>query len=210
METKKKPLLRTAHRQKKHEGMVHKILETARAIMREQGVAALSMQEIARRINLRAPSLYNYFNSKMDIYDALFRMGFRLYADHWNACCLESNSWQEYTQQAFACYLSFAKANPDLYQLCFERPVPGFVPSPESMQTSWDLLNQAYSQIGRFHESLDTNLPPQQCVDLLIAMMHGITAMHMSNEPELPAGEGRFGGLIPAAIEVFGKAWSRA
>ena len=30
---------------------------------------------------MRAPSLYNYFASKMDIYDALFRLGFTLWGE---------------------------------------------------------------------------------------------------------------------------------
>jgi hypothetical protein len=29
----------------------------------------------------------------------------------------------------------------------------------------------------------------------------------MANEPELPIGEGRFGSLIPAALDLLKKAW---
>jgi len=50
--------------------------------MREEGVAALSMQELARRMDMRAPSLYNYFSGKAEIYDVLFRLGFSLYDTH--------------------------------------------------------------------------------------------------------------------------------
>jgi AcrR family transcriptional regulator len=74
------------HRQRKYDAMIQDILETARAIMREQGVAALSMQELARRMNMRAPSLYHYFNSKMEIYDALFQMGIRQFTVLRAAC----------------------------------------------------------------------------------------------------------------------------
>ncbi len=37
--------------------------------------------------------------------------------------------------------------------------------------------------------------------------MHGITAQHMANEPELPVGEGRFGSLLPAALDLLKRAW---
>ena len=50
--------------QRNREAATQSILDAARAIMREEGVAALSMQELARRMDMRAPSLYNYFNSK--------------------------------------------------------------------------------------------------------------------------------------------------
>jgi hypothetical protein len=38
-------------------------------------------------------------------------------------------------------------------------------------------------------------------------MMHGLTALRMANEPELPVGSGRFGSLIPAALALFRAAW---
>lgn len=188
--------------------MVQNILETARAIMRAEGVAALSMQELARRMNIRAPSLYYYFSSKMDLYDALFRLGFRLQAEHTEKFIQGVQTWQEYVLRSFEAYFSFAQENPELYQLCFERPVPGFVPSEESMQVSLDLLQQVYQRAHAFKASMHTDLSDEQVVDLVIAMMHGITAMHMANEPNLPIGEGRFGSLIPTALSLLEKAWS--
>ena len=50
--------------------------------MREQGVAALSLREVARRVQMQAPSLYAYFPSKMALYDALFLMAVRLRAEY--------------------------------------------------------------------------------------------------------------------------------
>ncbi len=196
-------------RQRSHDLMVMTILETARAIMREQGVAALSMQELARRLEMRAPSLYHYFSSKVEIYDALFRLGFRLYAEHTEKVTRGARSWQEEVRVYFEAYMVFARQNPELYQLCFERPVPGFVPSAESLQVSLDLLNSAYGRFTRWQEVMHTDLSPEQAVNLLIAIMHGMTAQHMANEPQLPPGEGRFGALIPAAMSVLNKAWSK-
>jgi hypothetical protein len=50
-------------------------------------------------------------------------------------------------------------------------------------------------------------LPVPAAFDLSIALMHGLTALHMANEPHLPVGEGRFGSLIPDAAIMFIKAW---
>jgi AcrR family transcriptional regulator len=188
--------------------MVQEILETAREIMREHGVAALSMQELARRMDLRAPSLYHYFGSKMEIYDALFQHGFRLYAKQMEIELQACSTWQSLTNASFQNYLSFAIQNPELFQLCFERPVPGFVPSPESMALSFKLLNQSYERAAAFKDTIRTDLSVTQMVDLLISMMHGITAMHLANEPNTPIGQGRFGSLLPAALSLLEKAWS--
>jgi AcrR family transcriptional regulator len=196
-------------RQRNRDLTLQTILETARAIMREHGVAALSMHELARRLDMQAPSLYNYFSSKMAIYDSLFRLGFTLYAEHVQRIAQAAQTWQEEVRLAFEAYMTFAMQNPELYQLCFERPVPGFVPSQESLQVSLGLLQNAYERGARLHALLDTDLAPEQVIDLLIAIMHGLTALHMANEPQLPLGQGRFGALIPSALSVLSKAWSK-
>ena len=131
--TQKQP----SRRQKNRERTIQTILETARAIMREKGVAALSMHELARRMEMRAPSLYNYFSSLMDIYDTLFRLGFTLWDEHVNEATKDAQNWQDEMQMAMEAYMSFALQNPELYQLCFERPVPGFVPSEESLKVEF-------------------------------------------------------------------------
>jgi AcrR family transcriptional regulator len=195
------------HRQHKHDVMVQKILDTARSIMREQGVAALSMNELARRLDMRPPSLYHYFAGKMDLYDTLFRVGFSMYAEELEKISQEAGTWQEYVKRIFTGYLGFAKENPDLYQLCFERPVPGFVPSAESLQLSVGMLQHFYQFAGEMKKTIRTDLTAQQLVDLLIAVMHGITAMHMSNEPDYPTDQGRFGPLIPIVLDLLEKTW---
>ncbi len=201
-----KPSL-SPRRQRTRDAMLQAILETARAIMREQGVAALSMQELARRLEMRAPSLYNYFSGLMDIYDALFRLGFNLWDEQFRAPG-RAATWQDEIRQAMEAYMRFAIQNPDLYQLCFERPVPGFVPSDESMQLSLRILQESYERIARLKGQLNTDLPADKLGDLVIALMHGLTALHMSNEPQLPLGQGRFGSLIPAAMSMLEQAWS--
>src|SRR3954470_7300615 len=66
-------------RRRNREQMVASILDAARSVMRERGVADLSLREVARRVSMQAPSLYEYFPSKMALYDALFLAGFRLF-----------------------------------------------------------------------------------------------------------------------------------
>jgi Tetracyclin repressor-like, C-terminal domain len=106
-------------------------------------------------------------------------------------------------------YMTFAQEYPELYQLVFERPVPGFVPSEESMAESRRLLTTSDDivQKGIERGSIVLGITASQARDLFLAMMHGLTALHMANEPELPIGSGRFGSLIPAALALFRAAW---
>lgn len=210
MPTKKAtPRPPSLHRRRNREQMIWTILETARAIMREEGVAALSMQELARRLGMRAPSLYNYFSGKMAVYDALFRLGFTRFAEDLDNAVAGAADWPEELRRTFEAYMLFAQQNPELYQLCFERPVPGFAPSEESLRVSFGLLQAGYARVRRWRADLHSGLSPEQTADLVIAMMHGLTALHLANEPHLPAGQGRFGALVPAMLAVLEKAWSK-
>ncbi len=201
----KKPKPSSPRVQRNREAATQSILDAARAIMREEGVAALSMQELARCMDMRAPSLYNYFTGKMDIYDTLFRLGFKLWKETVEKAAVESDSFQEEMRNVVEGYMTFALENPELYQLCFERPVPGFVPSQESLEVSFGLLHYSHQRIEQFKDELDTDLTSEQIINLVIAISHGLTAMHLANEPHLPIGQGRFGSLIPVVLAMLEK-----
>lgn len=196
-------------RRQRRQRTIDQILDTAREIMREEGVGGLSLHELARRMEMQPPSLYNYFDGLMDLYDALFRLGF----ERWDAYVEDyaggAETWQERVQLAMEAYLTFAVQHPELYQLCFERPVPGFEPSPESLKVSTDNLQTWVEHFAGFKDQLVTDLPAAQITDLVIALTHGLTALHMANQPDLPLGEGRFGSLIPAAVDLIDQAWSK-
>ena len=48
-----------------------KILQQALLLFSQKGYQAVSVQEIARAVGIRAPSLYNHFDSKRAIFDAI-------------------------------------------------------------------------------------------------------------------------------------------
>src|SRR6478735_381256 len=167
-------------RQRNREEMREGILEVAREIMREQGVAALSMNEIARRVGITAPALYTYFSGKMALYDALYRIGIRLFVE------AEAALWQttapdwDRIEAWFAQRLALAEAHPDLYHLVFDVPIPGFVPSPESLDVVRGLYEAIVRGIGDVIAAgaIRPDISPEQATDLLLAMRLGIVAAH--------------------------------
>src|SRR4029450_10970308 len=69
--------MRADRRLQRHNQTIEEILDVAIQVMAEDGVAALSLAEVARRMGMRPPSLYQYFPSKLAVYDALFERGAR-------------------------------------------------------------------------------------------------------------------------------------
>ncbi len=199
-------------RRRNREAMIQAILETAREIMREEGVAALTMHELARRLEIRPPSLYNYYNSKMEIYDELFRLGFQFFSHAMQEAASAAETTFDDMRRSMEAYMNFALQNPELFKLCFERHVPGFVPSQESMKVVNRTIESAMLRINLWTErgGFDPKIPMDKAFDLVNAMMHGLVSMHLVNDPHLPIGEGRFGRLIPDAVRVFEQAWKTA
>ena len=185
------------------------ILDTARAIMREEGVAALSLHEVARRMGMKTPSLYTYFDSKHALYDALFALGMKMQREVMNEMLTSDAPLEAKIEAGIEAYMRFADDHPELYPLLFERPVPGFVPSEESMSDIRGLMGDG---AALFQQAIDAGriapgLTARQAQDLFLAVMHGLTALKRANEPDAPTGAGRFGSLIPAAAQLLYAAW---
>jgi AcrR family transcriptional regulator len=190
--------------------MIAAILDAACSVMREQGVAALSLREVARRVRMQPPSLYAYFPSKDALYDALFLRAIRVYRTYRDQSYAAGGSFWDKVTRIFEDYMRFAQENPELYRLAYERPVPGFVPSDASMAESLQLLSRLEQTAADaiVTGELRSDLTMTQVRDVVIALAHGLTSQHMANEPHLPVGSGRYGGLIPTAVEMLRAAWS--
>lgn len=196
-------------RERNHQETIEKILAIAREEMQKDGVAALSLGVIARRMGMRTPSLYTYFDNKNAIYDELFRRGFLEFGRYFDERPDQEAPLRDNLRSAMSTYMRFAQENPDLYQLMFQRPVPGFVPSEESMAVSLGRLDEARSQIAHIFNkyNISNTLPFEEARDIYIALQHGMTELHLANNPELPVGQGRFGKLIDQAVDFVLSAW---
>lgn len=194
-------------RKQARQEIIEAILEIARDMMKKDGVGALSFNAIARELGVKPPSLYTYFDSKNAIYDALFQRGFRLYDAYMQQ--IEKAPLDQLMANIIRNYMTFAYENPDLFQIMFQRPIPDFEPSSESMAVSLALLASGRDDIRTLfeEEGIDAGIPVEQALDLMIAMMHGLASLHLANHPDLPIGEGRFGEIIDPAAQIFVKAW---
>lgn len=202
---KRRVLSPEERRERNRQEMIDAILAVSRDIMREEGVGALNLQEVARRVGMSAPSLYNYFPGKMAIYEAVFARGMRLYRETSRQILAEHGPGPEGRRAALAHFMSFSLQYPELFHLLFERPVPDFVPSEEGMVEARKLLAFSDDIVRRQRAAgeIDDSIPLEQARDLFVAVMHGLTALHLANEPHLPVGQGRFGSLIPLASRAI-------
>jgi AcrR family transcriptional regulator len=84
---------------------------------------------VAEAVHGGQPSLYQYFDSRTAVYDALFERGMQTHAAVIAAAVDASAPGWAAVRAAWRETLRFASEQPALAQLLFNRAVPGFVPS---------------------------------------------------------------------------------
>src|SRR3954463_8518368 len=102
------------------------ILDLAEDVMEEEGVAGLSLAEVARRLGVQPPSLYKYFPSLSAVYDALFERGQIANLEAMRAASEHPAPGLPALTAALEAGGHFLLDRPALGQLLFWRPVPSF------------------------------------------------------------------------------------
>lgn len=180
-------------------------LAHAVALMTEEGVGALSVSEVARRMGIRGPSLYKYFPSRHAVYDALFA---RALAAEQEAVASAIDGLPRGVPRLIAggaAIVRWAVANPALAQLLHWRAVPGFEPSPEVFTRSQESMvdvRAEFAEAIRLGE-LSAGADSDDAVRLYTVVLSGLITQQMANQPGRPYAEGAFSRLTDSALELF-------
>lgn len=167
---------RPAPRERRRLARRAQILEVAWELARRDGLAAIALRELADRVDLRQPSLYTYFASKADLYDAMFAEGFQALVDERDRLDLDPDPMTA-LRQGCRHFVEFCVRDPVRYQLLFQHSIPGFVPSGASMQIS----GRALGFLQRWLEAAGITDPAG--LDLMRAMLLGLAGEQIANEP---------------------------
>jgi AcrR family transcriptional regulator len=184
---------------------LEEILGVAVDVMREDGVGALSLSEVARRIGVRQPSLYKYFPSRLAVYDALFRRGAEQVLERFRASAGAVEPGVEALAAGIDAMGRWGSDNRALAELLFWRPVPGFVPSQESYQPALDFVAEIETQLSAAVQrgQLRPEAATEQGAAVLSVLIGGAFSQHAANEPDVAYDDGRFTRLVPFLLEMF-------
>jgi len=160
----------------RREAKVAAILESAWNLAREHGIAGVSLHALAREVGMRQPSLYAYFDSKSELYDAMFADGNRRLLQQLDLIKLPRDP-RAALKKFLAQFVALALEDPARYELLFERRIPGFTPSPTSYLLAEAVLGRAYEFIN------EVGVTKQGDIDCMIAMVAGLMEAQLSNDP---------------------------
>lgn len=176
----------------RHVATRDEIVRAAWDVVREQGLAGLTMRDLGARVGMTAQSLYTYFSSKHDIYDAMFAEGQRSFLD-WMADVPDDPDPVVVATFAAQRYFHFCTDDPVRFQLMFQRTIPGFEPSEESFALALEAYGQMAARLASF------GITEQTARDLWTAVMTGLASQQIANDP----GGSRWEACIADAVAML-------
>jgi AcrR family transcriptional regulator len=174
------------------------ILAVAARMLRDDGVDALSLRRVAEAVGVTPMALYNHFDNKGALLDALVAEGYRRW-EGYLARALGRRTPLGRVREGLRQYREFALDEPRFFELMFLTPRPGIPGAPASLADTPSATFNALAAAAAEALGGSAAAPsdPRETILLLWAAAHGLVALHFT---------GRFGG-DPAA---FRRAYDRA
>ncbi len=145
-------------------------------LARRDGLAVITLRELADRVDLRQPSLYAYFDSKLALYDAMFTDGYRQLGDMM-AQHPPPDDPREALIEFVELLVGFSAADVVRHQLLFQRTIPGFKPSPQAREMTLGLLEIGWQRL------MDVGVSDVASADIFTALVAGFAHQQVFNDP---------------------------
>lgn len=161
-------------------------------LARRDGLAAISLRDLADQVGLRQPSLYAYFDSKLALYDVMFADGNRQLIEVVTALP-ERDDPHEALVELVEEVTRFAAADTVRHQLLFQRTIPGFEPSRESYAVAEEFYAISQKRLASAGVSDPGDL------DIFTALVAGLAHQQVANDP----GGARWVRLSRRAVDMY-------
>jgi len=160
----------------RRQAKVATIVAAAWGLARVNGIGAVSLRALAREVGMRQPSLYEYFDSKHALYDAMFADGNRQLLER-----LEALPPDQDPRRALKSFMrtlaDFALEDDARHALLFQRPIPGYEPGPEAYPDAERVLGRAVELMAA------AGVDDPGDVDCIVAVVGGLIDAQTSNDP---------------------------
>jgi AcrR family transcriptional regulator len=190
---------RTDRRAVRRQETKDQIVAAAWELVSDQGLAGLSMRDLGERVGMRAQSIYSYFASKHEIYDAMFHEGYLAFAADMADVHVVTGVATPTAADARATarelahrFFRFCTSDPVRYQLLFQRTIPDFEPSAASYAVALGVYEAMTIRLA------GSGIVDPESVDLWTAMLTGLTDQQISNDP----GGDRWERIIDRAVDM--------
>src|SRR3954462_3880400 len=173
--------------------------------MTEHGVGGLSLGEVARRMGMRTPSLYVYFDSKNAVYDAVFARGWRSVYEEMDPLHAQEKDvveLQPFLLEVASRFIRWTMEHPAYSQLRMWRPVPGYEPSPEAFATAVDRLGCARAMFSHLcaRGVIRKDVALDELLQTWTVLTSGVMTRQLANAPHETFEQGRVTATLPTLV----------
>lgn len=179
------------------------LLDVASALLAEHGPDALTMRRIAAAAGCSTQVLYTAFGGKGGVAEALFREGFRRFAERFAAVPEDDDPLQRLIALGNA-YRSNALENPHYYRVMFMNAIPGFVASDQARAEAEATLEILIAQVAACINARVFRAADARAVaETIWAASHGAVSLELAGffAPDIAAA--RYDALTTAAGAAF-------
>lgn len=193
-----------------HGNLKAALLDAALEILDREGMDAFGLRSVARLAGVSPAAPAHHFGNKEGLLAAVAAEGFRRLAAKQDLLPVPGDDFDSKIDHFNALgltYVSFARANPQLYQLMFGKGLTQRAQYPELLEAG----DAAYSGIEEAtHAVLEAagndTLPPKVAINAAWSMVHGLASLlndgkvtpgELGNPPEQE--------LIPAILDLLGR-----
>jgi AcrR family transcriptional regulator len=155
------------------------LLASAAEILETEGPDGLSVRRIAAAAHVAPMGVYNHFESKFGIVEALFIQGFERLSSAM-ATIADIEDPYEALREAGRRYRALALAQPMVYQVMFLRAVPGFEPSDHALVIAAAAFDSLVAAVQRaMSAGVIADASPTETAQLIWASIHGWVSLEL-------------------------------
>ena len=160
-------------------GMEGALLASAADILESEGPDALSVRRIAAAAGVAPMGVYNHFESKSGIIEALYIQGFTRLGAAMQAMGQIADPSEALLDGARR-YRALALAHPMAYQLMFLRAVPGFEPTDYALGECTGAYEHLVAAVERaMRAGVIAEGDPTETAQLIWATIHGWVSLEL-------------------------------
>jgi AcrR family transcriptional regulator len=155
------------------------LLEAAADILENEGPDGLSVRRIAAAAGVAPMGVYNHFESKSGIVEALFIQGFQRLSDALGGVA-DVQDPSEALREGGLRYRALALAHPMVYQLMFLNVIPGFEPSEHALEIAGGAFANLVATVQRaMTAGVIADGSPTDTAHMIWASIHGWVSLEL-------------------------------
>jgi len=155
------------------------LMAAALEILGEEGPEGFTVRAIARRANVAPMAIYNHFDGKFGLLDAVWTEGFVLLRRALEATAFNANEPLVHVAHA---YRDFALTHRSHYNVMFVQRFVGFTPSAHAAQVAHQSFQVMVDRVRSAQGvGVLTGFDPVDAAQMLWSAVHGFVSLEMLN-----------------------------